>query len=127
MPTFTWNAHSEKGCLSCLSQVNDRGFVDTYAETNIHGDTDGRQIVGWADVWFCADCLHQMGRLVGMATPRETEAFAMREYELAEENEKLKDEVAAWQQRMENLIGLKVEELGLDMPNDEVLATTDAE
>jgi uncharacterized protein YceH (UPF0502 family) len=109
LPTFNWVATPRtNGCLSCLAQVSDKGFIDTWAVAM--GDK------GVLDVVFCSDCIHQMGRMVGMATPQETEAFALREYELTEEVEKLKDEVDAWRQRLEKLIDLKVEDLGLDEP-----------
>ena len=112
MPDFNWLANPRNGgCLGCLTQSNDRGFVDTWAEVMVSG--------GVQDVVFCADCIHLMGRLVGMATPQETEKFALREYELVEQNEKLKDEAVAWRQRMERLLDLKVEDL--DMPSDEIV------
>jgi hypothetical protein len=119
MPVFNWVAHPRSnGCLGCLSQINDKGFIDTWAEAQ------GEK--GVLDVVFCADCLRQMGQMVGMGSPEEIEAFAVKEYELTNEIEKLKDEVKAWQMRMETLIGLKIEDLGLDVPDDEVLSETDA-
>jgi hypothetical protein len=124
MSVFDWKQHSEAGCLSCLTQSNDKGFVNTHVETKL--TRMETEIVGFADVDFCADCILQQAKLVGAAMPSETEAFALREYELVTENEKLKDEVEAWRQRMERLIDLKVEDLGLDMPGDEILAETDA-
>lgn len=71
------------------------------------------EISGYADVIFCADCLYQMGRYVGMATPADTEKFALTEYTLTEEIEKLKDEVQAWQDRCLGLIGLSGADVGI--------------
>jgi hypothetical protein len=51
-----------------------------------------------------------MGRLVGLATPVETEEFAHRELELVEQNEKLKDEIKSWQERFLGLANLDVED-----------------
>lgn len=108
MATFDWVAYPEHGgCLSCLSQVNDRGFVKTHTETKLMRNE--YEISGYADVIFCGDCLLQMSRLVGASSPQETEEFAQREYDLSEENEKLKDEVVSWRQRFERVFDLKVE------------------
>lgn len=95
--------------MSCLTQQNDRGFVNTLCETKL--TRNDYEITGFADIVFCADCLHQMGRLVGMATPQETENFALKEYELSEANEKLKDEIESWKQRFEKVFDIQVEAL----------------
>ncbi len=109
MPQFEWsNTPRYGGCIGCGTSANDKGFVDTFAETNVRRDEF--EITGVVDVIFCADCVLQMSRMVGAATPAETEAFAQREFDLLQDNEKLKDEIAGWQQRFLGLANLDVED-----------------
>lgn len=102
MPEFNWVQGPPYGvCFGCGTSANDRGFVQTFADVDVRQDG---QIVGVADVFFCSNCLFAMGRMVGMATPQETEDFARRELELLEKNEKLADEVEAWSQRFDTMM-----------------------
>lgn len=97
MTEFNWHLAPPWGsCFGCGTSSNDRGFIQTFADVDVTGNGE---IVGVADVHFCADCIFAMGKLVGMATPQETEDFARRELELVNDAEKLKDEIASWQQR----------------------------
>lgn len=75
--------------------------MQTFADVDVRQDGE---VVGVADVFFCANCLFAMGKLVGMATPQETEDFARRELDLINTEEKLRDEIQAWQQRFDNLL-----------------------
>ena len=111
MPDFNWvNTPPHGTCIGCLAAVNDKGFVNTYAETEVRNDVG--HSLGVVDVVFCADCVLQQAKLVGGAMPHETEAFALREFDLMTENEKLKDEVQAWQGRVIGLVGLTEADLG---------------
>ena len=112
MAQFFWHATPPFGtCLACGTSANDRGFVDTLAEVNVRaGMEQESELIGIASAIFCASCLEQMGRLVGLATPNETEGFAHRELELVNENEKLKDEIQSWQQRFLGLANLDVDD-----------------
>jgi len=83
--------------------VNDRGFVDTFADVNILRD-GGVEIVGVADAVFCASCIEQMGNRVGMASRKEVEEFAYREFEKDTELVKLKDEVQSWSDRFDTIV-----------------------
>lgn len=117
MPEFNWVANPPHGgCLTCLSQNNDKGFVNTYASTELRNDMG--EAIGEVDIVFCADCLLQQAKLVGAAMPAEVEAFAYREHDLTEENEKLKDEVLAWKERLAKLVDLKLDDVGLDQPKE---------
>lgn len=108
MAEFNWHQGPPYGvCFGCGTSANDRGFVQTFTDVDVKQD---ETIVGVADVFFCGNCLHAMGRLVGMATPQETEDFARREFDLLEQNEKLKDEVSAWQQRFVEFANLSAED-----------------
>lgn len=108
MADFNWVQGPPYGvCFGCGTSANDRGFIQTFTDVDVRQDG---QVVGVADVFFCGNCIHAMGRLVGMATPQETEDFAKREYDLVNENEKLKDEIAAWQQRFLGMANLNVED-----------------
>ena len=102
MPEFNWLLAPPWGvCFGCNTASNDRGFIQTFADVDVRQDGE---IVGVADVHYCANCIFAMGKLVGMATPDETEDFARRELELINEGEKLKDEIQAWQQRFDLLM-----------------------
>lgn len=104
MPEFQWLQGPPHGsCFGCGTSSNDKGFVQTFADVDV---MQNGEIVGYADVYFCANCLYAMGNLVGTATPAETEAFARRELDLIEETEKLKDEIMAWQQRFVQMSNL---------------------
>lgn len=106
MPEFLWVQAPPYGvCFGCGTSSVDRGLVRTFADVDVRGDGE---VVGVADVHFCANCLFAMGKLVGMATPQETEDFARRELELLNEAEKLKDEIMAWQQRFLGMANLDV-------------------
>ena len=108
MPEFLWVQAPPYGvCFGCGTSSVDRGFVQTFTEVDVRQDG---QVVGVADVFFCAHCLYSMGALVGTATPQETEEFAHREVALLEENEKLKDEIFSWQQRFLGMAKLDVED-----------------
>ena len=108
MPEFLWLQGPPHGvCFGCGTSANDRGFVQTFADVDVRMDGE---IVGIADVFFCAHCIYAMGNLVGTATPQETEEFARRELELINENEKLKDEILSWQQRFVQMANLDAED-----------------
>lgn len=116
MATFDWVATpAHGGCLTCGTSHADKGFVNMHSEVVLMRNEF--EISGYADLVICADCMLQASRLVGAATPAETEAFAHRELELVEENEKLKDEIKAWQERVGNLVGLTSTDLGLEPEN----------
>ena len=109
MAEFNWVQGPPYGvCFGCGTSSSDRGFVQTFADVDVRQDGE---IVGVADVFFCGSCIHAQGRLVGMATPQETEDFARREFELVNDNEKLKDEIQAWQERFLQLSGFAAEDL----------------
>lgn len=104
MPDFLWIQAPPYGvCFGCGTSSVDRGLVQTFADVDVRRDGE---VVGVADVHFCANCVFAMGKLVGMATPQETEDFARRELEFLNESEKLKDEISAWQQRFTSLANL---------------------
>lgn len=108
MPEFLWVQGPPYGvCFGCGTSANDRGFVQTFTDVDVRRDGE---IVGIADVFFCANCLFSMGRMVGMADPQETEEFARKEFELLAEQEKLKDEIFAWQQRFVEISNLAAED-----------------
>ncbi len=108
MSEFNWVQGPPYGvCFGCGTAAADRGFIQTFTEVDVKQDGT---IVGIADVFFCANCIHAMGRMVGMATPQETEDFARRELEILNESDKLKDEIASWQQRFLGLANLDVED-----------------
>lgn len=105
MAVFDWVNTPETGmCITCMTSQNDRGFVKFHSDVNIMRNE--YEIAGFVEAVLCGDCLLQAARLVGAATPAETEDFARRELELVEENEKLADEVKAWSERLRNLVGL---------------------
>lgn len=102
MPEFNWVLGPPYGvCFGCGTSSNDRGFVQTFTDVDVKQDG---QIVGVSDVHFCGNCILSMGKLFGMATPQETEDFARRELALMEQEEKLRDEIQAWQQRFDGLL-----------------------
>lgn len=108
MAEFNWvNTPPYGVCFGCGTSANDKGFVQTFTDVDV---LQNGQVVGIADVFFCANCLYAMGRLVGTATPQETEEFARKELELVTEIEKLKDEIYSWQQRFLGLANLDVED-----------------
>lgn len=108
MPEFLWiNTPPYGVCFGCGTSANDRGFIQTFTDVDVK---QNGEIVGIADVFFCGDCIHAMGRMVGMATPQETEDFARRELELVEKQDKLADEILAWQQRFLGLANLDVDD-----------------
>jgi len=117
MAEFQWLQGPPYGvCFGCGTSADDRGFVQTFTDVDVKQNSE---IVGVADVFFCGNCLHSMGRLVGMATPQETEDFALREFDLVTELEKAKDEIQAWQQRFVTMSNLNAEDF-------EVLAAVEA-
>lgn len=102
MAEFYWvQAPEFGGCTTCGSSSSDRGFVHCFAEVNIKR---GVEIVGNVDIIICGYCLEQAARLVGSATNQETMDMAQRMMDLDAENFKLKDEVAARDQRYQNLL-----------------------
>ncbi len=104
MAEFIWRPAPLYGtCLACGTSVNDRGFVDTFAdvEVRMEGTTE---IVGITDAVFCASCIEQMGNRVGMASAKEVEEFAYRELEKDTELVKVKDEVKSWSDRFEIIV-----------------------
>lgn len=109
MAVFDWVATpAHGGCLTCGTSQNDKGFVNLHSEVTLRRDGFDTEITGFADLVLCADCMLQAARLVGAATPAETTAFAERELELVEENEKLKDEIKAWQERFLGMANLDI-------------------
>jgi len=95
-------------CLACGTQQNDRGFVDMIGEVNV--TRDGFEITGVVDVVYCANCLEQAARLIGSASLDEVNNWSHKEYEYIQNQDKLKDEIAAWQQRMFQLANFTVED-----------------
>lgn len=90
-------------CMGCGTSYDPRGFVDTFGTINVKDEFGG--ISGICDAIFCATCVEQMGRVVGCASKAEVEAFAYEEMEKDQEMTKLKDEIKAWQERHELLLG----------------------
>jgi len=85
-----------------MASQNDRGFVDCFSSVRI--TRGGIEVVGDVDVVMCGNCLEQAAQLVGSATRQQTEEITREAIELREENEKLKDEIGALNQRHYSLI-----------------------
>jgi hypothetical protein len=106
MAQFIWKAYPDSGsCLACMSASNDRGFVDLIGETTLKRGEDSQEVVGVVDVYYCGSCIEQAARLVGSASREEVEKFAYDQVEKDKQIERLKDEVSAWQQRFETMVG----------------------
>ena len=103
MADFFWKDKPESnGCICCMAQFTEGGFVDFIGETLLKNDFG--ETVGVIDVVVCSDCLRTAARLVGCASREEVEEFAYREIEKDKEIERLRDEVQAHQQRFDNLV-----------------------
>ena len=103
MAEFLWVEKPAYGvCATCGSSDNARGFVDCMGQTSL---LRGTEIAGDVDIVLCATCLEQAARMVGCASGEETTALTQRVIDAEEEAEKLKDEIAAHQQRFDNLMG----------------------
>ena len=104
MAEFFWRNNPPSGsCVICDASVNERGFVDFIGDTLVI-DRDGGGFTGVVDIYICATCVEQASRLVGCADRDQVEEFAYREIELVNENDKLKDEIQAHQQRWDKMM-----------------------
>lgn len=123
MTEFHWLQRPRYGvCPICGASSNDSGFVDFIADVPLRAfGAEGEQ-VGWADLFVCANCVRSAARLVGCIAPDDVEAFNLREAALMEENEKLKDEIKAHEERFARLVSLTPEEAGIVIPDGNIAA-----
>lgn len=107
MTEFFWTPTPREGlCVVCGTATLDAGFVDMVGDT-IAFSREGMEHNVVVDMIVCARCIRQAATKVGCADPGQVEEFAYREKQLEEENQKLKDEIQAWQERFLAMVNLQ--------------------
>jgi hypothetical protein len=76
-------SHAKRACYLCLG-VGSRGLIDT-----------GMQIQGEGVLAICVTCVEKMGRLVGLAPPRQVSHWRERVEHLEGELKRIEAELAA--------------------------------
>ncbi len=104
MAEFRWVIAPDHGvCNACGTSTNDRGFVNFIGDVVVRSPEG--DVTGIVDAYYCGGCLEQASRYVGCASRADVQAMSYAELEVSRELEKTRDEVKAWQQRHETLLG----------------------
>jgi hypothetical protein len=110
MAQFYWSPVPRfDSCLGCGASNSDGGFIDTLTDVPVTRKDGGP--AGYFDAIFCATCVAQMGKMVGLATKAEVEELVYQSVAKDEEIEKLKDEVQAHSERFNVLVTATASEL----------------
>lgn len=99
---FVWQPSVDAGCPLCGTSADERGFVDCIADTLVRNPYG--EVTGVVNITLCAHCIEQISRMVGCTPRHETLELTEASLNLANDNEKLRDEVQAWSQRYQMLL-----------------------